>query len=122
MVSTYTMSVDDELFWIWRLKRGKVEPPEPAHVPVEEKYDRNALKNILREWYGRHSCPACGKSFFFIHSAFNCHPKASAYKVWEEFAHKGPAGATSLSDLVRADVCNPYSGGGYYGGGGPYGF
>lgn len=65
-VTTDTERRDDELFWIWRLKKGQVSEPEHAYVPVEEKYDLNALKNIFREWYGRHRCPACGKPFFFI--------------------------------------------------------
>lgn len=121
-VSMYNMLSDDELFWIHRLKRGKVDSPKPAYVPAKEKYDLNALKNTFREWYGRHRCPACGKPFFFIWSAWNCHPEASAYEVWNEFAHKGPAGARSLGDAIRAEVSNPYSsfGGGYYGGG-PFG-
>ena len=121
-VSMHRLQADDELFWIHRLKKGQTPEPEWAYVPAEEKYDENALKNILREWYGRHCCPACGKPFFFIWSAWNCHPNASAYYVWKRFAHKGPAGAASLSDLIRAEVSNPYGslGGGYYGGG-PFG-
>ena len=62
-VSMYRIQADDELFWIHRLKKGQTPEPEWAYVPAEEKYDENALKNILREWYGRHCCPACGKPF-----------------------------------------------------------
>lgn len=118
-VSMYNMLSDNELFWIHRLKRGKMKPPEPAYVSAEEKYDMHALRNMFREDFGRHRCPACGKPFFFIWSAWNCHPEASAYKVWQEFSHSGPAGARSLSDAIRAEISNPYGSFGNYGG--PYG-
>lgn len=104
--------VDAELFWIHKLKRGEVAPPEPAYVPVEENYDLNAIKNILREWYGRHRCPACGKPYFFIWSAWNCHPEASAYEIWKKFAHRsGSMGASTVSDMI-ASGCYFNGGGG----------
>lgn len=120
-VSMHTLHADKELFWIHRLKRGKMEPPKPANVPIEDQYDMNALKNMFRESWGRHRCPACGKPFFFIWSAWNCHPEASAYEVWNKFSHTGPAGARSLEDAIRAEISNPYGAFGPYGGGGPYG-
>ncbi len=116
-VSWENVRGDAELFWIHRLKRGKVAPPEPAYVSIEEKYDPYAIKNIFREFKGRHRCPACERPYFFIWSAWNCHPKASAYKIWGEFAHRGPAGCASLSDLIAADI-----GANHYGAGGPFGF
>ena len=119
-VSMYNLQADDRLFWIWKLKRGKSPEPKPAYVPIEEKYDLNAPKNIFREGYGRHRCPACGKPFFFIRSAWNCHPNASAYYVWGKFAHRGPAGSRSFEDAFRAEISSPYGAFGNYGGG-PFG-
>lgn len=107
-------------FWVHRLNRGQVPKPKYAYVPVEEDYDLNAPENALRELFGRYRCPACGKAFFFMESAWDCHPAASAYKVWEKYAHRGPAGARSLGDAIRAEVSNPYGSFGSYGGG-PYG-
>lgn len=114
-------------FWVYRLKEGKVPKPERAYVPVEEKYNMVAPENVWREIFARHRCPACGKAFFCRESAWNCHPEASAYEIWNEFAHKGPAGARSLSDAIRAEISNPYGSLGSYGsfgsyGGGPFGF
>ena len=107
-------------FWIHRLNKGQVPEPEHVYVPVEEKYDFNAPENTLRELFGRCRCPACGKAFFLQKSAWDCHPKASAYKVWGRYAHRGPAGARSLGDAIRAEISNPYGSFGNYGGG-PFG-
>ena len=138
-VSWYNDQSDDELFWFWRLKKGKVPPPKPADVPFEEQYDIGALENTFRELWGRHRCPACGKPFFFILSAWNCHPDASAYKVWNKYQCGKTAFYMSAYDLARtesADTCpfSPYPGGvyggvgfvegadkgGFYVGGSPY--
>lgn len=43
-------------------------------------------------------------------------PETTTYIVWRKFAHRGPAGATSLSDLLRAEIPNPYGSFGNYGG------
>lgn len=102
-------------FWVHRLKRGQVPEPERAYVPVEEKYCIVAPENSLREFFGRYRCPACGKAFFLLKSAWDCHPKASAYRVWIKYAYRGQTGERSLEDVIRA--------GSSYGsyGGGPYG-
>ncbi len=107
-VSWYNDQTDDELFWFWKLKKGKVTPPEPASIPFEEMYDNGALKNTLREWWGRHRCPACGKPYFFIWSAWNCHPKASAYKVWNKFTNRGAFGGLSTEDTIRLAAAASY--------------
>lgn len=125
-MSTTMESVQSDMlaFWVCRLKEGQVPEPKYASVPVEEKYSMVAPENIWREMFARHRCPACGKAFFRRESAWDCHPEASAYMVWKKFAHKGPAGARSLGDAIRAEISNPYSSfGGYYGsyGGGPFG-
>lgn len=112
--------IDARAFWVERLKSGQVPEPEYAYVPVEEQYDMNNPKNIWREMFGRHRCPACNKPFFFRDSAFDCHQKASAYKIWKKFAHWGPAGAASMFDLARGSFCNPHNSCGYYGNG-PFG-
>lgn len=120
-ISMYRVDSDVRIFWIQRLKRGQVSKPEYAYVPVEEKYNMNAPGNVLRELFGRHRCPACGKAFFLRESAFDCHPAASACKVWEKFAHTGPAGSSSLGDSIRAGIASGFYGScGYYGGG-PFG-
>lgn len=108
-------------FWVHRLNSGQVPEPEWVYVPVEEKYDLNAPENILREMFGRYRCPACGKAFFFQESAWDCHPEASAYKVWKKYAHCGPAGARSLGDAIRAEISNPYGALSNYSSGGPFG-
>lgn len=112
-MAVYDLLWNSEHFWNWKMKRGNVSPPEPAYVPVKEKYDLNAIKNILREWYGRYACPACGKPYFFARSAWNCHPKASAYKLWCDFAHRsGPMGASSISDMIASGCYFNGNGGG----------
>lgn len=118
-ISMYRVDSDHRLFWIHRLKSGQVSEPEWAYVPVEEKYNMNDPRNTLRELFGRHRCPACGKAFFSREASWNCHPAASAYKIWKKFAHTAPAGAGSVSELARAAL-SALSCGGYYGG--PYGF
>lgn len=105
---------NEEYFWNLKMtKRGKAVPSEPeyAYVPVAEQYDYNALKNILREWYGRYACPACGKPYFFAQSAWDCHPKASAYHVWERFGHhRGPMGYASVGEAIMANISSGFSG------------
>lgn len=106
--------VDEEYLWRHFMNNGDVPEPEYATVPVEEKYDILAFKNILREAYGRHRCPACGKAFFLLSSTWKCHQKVTAYKLWQRFGHaRGSMGFGSLSDAVRS--------GAYSGFGGPMG-
>lgn len=99
--------------------KGAVPEPEHAYINPKERWSPRSPWYLLREEIGRHRCPACNKPYFFRDSAWNCHPKASAYKIWQEFSHSGPAGARSLSDAIRAEISNPYGAFGNYGG--PYG-
>lgn len=112
--------MDAEAFWVQRLKSGQAPEPEYAYVPAEEQYDMNDPKNIWREIFGRHRCLACNKPFWSQEASFNCHHRATAYIVWRKFAHRGPAGAASISDVIRGSICNPHNSGGYYSGG-PFG-
>ena len=114
----YSFYMDARSFWVRRLKSGQVPKPEPAYVPVEEDYNMNAPENAFREFYGRHRCPACRKPYFFLESALDCHPEASAYKVWEKFAHSGPVGSASPAEAIQTAIYS--SCGGFYGSG-PFG-
>lgn len=109
----YEVKRDMSIFWRERLRCGQVPEPEHVYVPVEENYDTHAPKNNLREFFGRHRCPACGKPYFFLESAFDCHPEASAYKVWEKFAHTGPVGSASPTDAVLTAIYSGSCGGPY---------
>lgn len=116
-------------FWVKRLKGGQVPEPKYAYVPVDEEYltydlSRNRRydpENCWREFFGKHRCIACGKPFRSQKAAFDCHPEASAYIVWNKFASRGgPCCMRSLEDAIRAEISNPYGAFGAYGSG-PYG-
>lgn len=99
--------------------KGEVSEPEPRHISPKEKWGPGSPWYLTREEFGRHRCPACGKPYVFMKSAWNCHPAESAYALWQEFAHNsGPNCFGSLGDAIRASISNPYSG---YHSGGPYG-
>lgn len=112
---------DNQYFWNHYMGGLKDDVPEPEHVyvPAGEEWSPRSPWYLLREGIGRHRCPACGKPYFFRSSAWNCHAAASAYMLWQKFAHRGPAGARSLGDAIRAEISNPY---GYFSnyGGGPF--
>lgn len=113
---------DRRYFWNHYMGALKGEVPEPnyACISPQEKWGPRSPWYLVREEFGRHRCPACGKPYVFRDSAWNCHRAASACIVWREFAHTGPAGARSLEDAIRAEISNPYGAFGSYGGG-PYG-
>lgn len=99
-------------FWEKRLNSGDAPEPERAYVPVEEQYltsktstnQRYKSENFWRELFGRHRCIACGRPYWDQKDAFDCHPEASTYIVWREFACRGLPGARSLADAVSAAI------------------
>lgn len=107
----------DEYCWTHYMNGGDIPEPEHVYVLSGERWNPGSPWYLLREALGRQRCPACGKPYFFKDSAWNCHQRASAYVLWQRFAHRGPAGAMSTADLVRMSVSNPH---GYYGNG-PFG-
>lgn len=122
-MSVQFIDLDNKFFWNHYMGglKGNVPVPEYAYVPPEEKWGPASPWYLTRENFGRHRCPACGKPYVFRDSAWNCHKAASSYKLWQEFAHTGPAGVRSLEDAIRAEISNPYGTFGSYYGSGPYG-
>jgi len=113
------LNSDREYFWKHYMGglKGNVPKPEYAYVPPGEKWGPGSPWYLLRERFGRHRCPACGKPHFSYDAAWNCHSAASACILWDRFAHTGPAGARSLEDTIRTELSNPYGPlGSYYGG------
>lgn len=112
-----------EYCWTHYMKSGDIPEPEFAYVLSEERWSPRSPWYLLREALGRQRCPACGKPYFSKDSAWNCHRRASAYILWQKFAHRGQAGTASMSDLIRGSLGNPHSSYGYYGSGpfGPFG-
>lgn len=101
-------------FWIERLGSGKASEPEHVSVPVGEQYitDRVSTtkqynpENFWREFFGKHRCIACGKPFRTRKEAFDCHPEASAWIVWQRYAFSGSMGSTSPSEALTTAIYN----------------
>lgn len=126
-ITYHTYRADMRDFLVKRLNNGNIPEPDHVLVPAEEMYMTGNVstshmydpENCWRELLGRHRCIACGKPFWSQEAAFNCHPEASAYIVWQELvASRGGVCCTrSLGDAIRAELSNPYASYGYYGGG-----
>lgn len=105
----YQRDVDMKVFWVKRLHSGDVPEPEHVYVPIKEMYLTGSVstsqmykpENYWRELFGRHRCIACGKPFWSQEAAFDCHPEASAYIVWEKFKSSGVCCTPSAEDSFR---------------------
>lgn len=100
---------NDKVLWNHYMggAKGDVSEPEHVYVPAREQWGPGSPWYLLRTSIGRYRCPACGKPYFFMDSAWNCHLAASAYELWQKFAHRGPAGAASMSDVIRGASATP---------------
>lgn len=97
------LNSDDRYMWNHYMGglKGNVPEPEYVYLSSKEEWGPASPWYLTRENFGRHRCPACGKPYVFMESAWECHQKASAYKLWRRFANRGAFGGLSTEDSVR---------------------
>lgn len=111
-VTGFVHDQDMYAFWKKRLDSGQVPEPEHVYVPIEEQYitgrvstsKQYAPENFWREFWGKHRCIACGKPFRTQEGAFNCHPEASAWIVWQRYAFSGSMGSASPTEALTTAI------------------